>query len=165
MLGNGNEYAKMPFSSLSYLSSAERRGRRKEISSSSLARRAATPDGQQEINSRLMQSLVSIANLRSRGFSRFSLGRSIPAPPDHSSIRPSTRHLNCAPTFLFFHVLRKFLGLRAGSTSASDFKKVQPCLSVQSRSRFHSSCETFPFLQLQHYKMFFDRRITKIILH
>jgi len=45
MLGNGNEYAKMPFSPLSYLSLAERRGRRKEISSSSLPRRAATPDG------------------------------------------------------------------------------------------------------------------------
>lgn len=50
-----------------------------------------------------MQSLVSIANLRSRGFSRFSPGRSsgsISAPPGRSSVRPSTRHLNCSYFFL-----------------------------------------------------------------
>jgi len=94
-----------------------------------------------------MQSLVSIANLRSRGFSRFSLlvasltpnpspllrpqaRPTIPPALRRLSARPSTRHPNCSYFSSLFRVLRKFLGLRGTHDSPAEHsEKVYPYLS------------------------------------
>lgn len=86
-----------------------------------------------------MQSLVSIANLRSRGFSRFSPGRSAPLFPPvtplvlrRSFVRSSVRQratLTTATFLLPSVYYANFLAYERATTAPSSVEKVYPYLS------------------------------------
>jgi len=93
-----------------------------------------------------MQSLVSIANLLSRLFSLFSWVQhpGTTRPFVRSFVGPSVRQRAtlAAATFLFFRVLRKFLGQQLRQA----LKKSTPICFV--------SCSTFVFVSYKKYGIY-----------